>query len=174
MLSKLTIINGAIFLLNQQDHLLLLFLIVGNYRSNDAMFTLYRSSLLNIMQRIGRPFKFPSECSAFEMRANIVLSSHNCQRLTRALKRGGKKPNRSFDQKAETFDIKLLPGNSAASLHCRASNWILMTGHKRYSLPIPLSSIRGSHRRLRGVWWLINIWKHTYIYLILVNMRADS
>ena len=56
------------------------------------------------------------------------------------------KANRSFDQKAETFDIKLLPGNSAASLHCLASNWILMTGHKRYSLPIPLSSIRGSHR----------------------------
>ena len=92
MLFKLTIyINDAIFLLNQPDHLMLLFLIVGNYRSNDAMFALYSSSLLNIMQRIGRPLKFPSECSAFEMRANIVLSSHNCRRLTRALKRGGKK-----------------------------------------------------------------------------------
>ena len=84
------------------------------------------------------------------------------------------KANRSFDQKAETFDIKLLPGNSAASLHCLASNWILMTGHKRYSLPIPLSSITGSHKRLCGGCWLIDIWKDTYVYLILANIMADS
>ena len=88
---NLTIVNDAIFSLKQQDYLMRLFLIVANHRSNNAMFALYRSSLLNIMQRIGRPLKFPSECSAFEMRANIVLSSHNCQRLTRALKRCGKK-----------------------------------------------------------------------------------